>query len=176
MAQVKFIDSSDFEMVIAKAIDKYPEIAEKCLAAGAAIIADEMKKRLQSVLSPFATGELVEAFGITPTTVLWILPIVSRGLIVGIVAKLWKKKSGDTGIVEKKNPTVFFVVCIVTAIIHSILNTLALYVDSKMFGYYSYALVFGALFVRLLSSVITAIIMALTIKMVVHALKKASLI
>lgn len=124
-------------------------------------------------------GELLNqllTFGITPTTVLWILPIVSRGLIVGIVAKLWKKKSGDTGIVEKKNPTVFFVVCIVTAIIHSILNTLALYVDSKMFGYYSYALVFGALFVRLLSSVITAIIMALTIKMVVHALKKASLI
>lgn len=67
MAQVKFIDSSDFEMVIAKAIDKYPEIDEKCLAAGADIIADEMKKRLRSVLSPFATGELVEAFGITPT-------------------------------------------------------------------------------------------------------------
>lgn len=66
MAQAKFIDSDDFEMTISNAIAKYPEIAEKCLAAGAGIIADEMKRRLKGVLSPFATGQLVGAFGITP--------------------------------------------------------------------------------------------------------------
>lgn len=66
MAQVKFFDSKDFEGIISKAIDQYPEIAEKCLKAGADIIADEMKSRLKGVLSPFATGQLVDAFGITP--------------------------------------------------------------------------------------------------------------
>lgn len=65
MARAKFIDSDDIEMTISKAIAKYPEIAEKCLKAGANIIADEMKSRLKGILSPFAT-ELVDAFGITP--------------------------------------------------------------------------------------------------------------
>ena len=67
MARAKFIDSDDFAMVISRATTEYPEIAEKCLRAGADIIADEMKRRLKGVLLPQSrAGELVAAFGISP--------------------------------------------------------------------------------------------------------------
>ena len=124
-------------------------------------------------------GELLNqilTFGLTPTTVLWILPILSRGFIIGILAKVWKKEIGPSAVSAKRVPMMFMVVCVVTGIIHSLINTFALYVDSKMFGYYTEALVFGALFVRILASVITAIIMGFATKAVVHALKKARLI
>lgn len=124
-------------------------------------------------------GELLNqllTFGITPTTVLWILPIVSRGLIIGMLAKVWKKKSGASAIMGKDFSISFLIACELTGIIHSLLNTLALYVDSKMFGYYSYALVFGSLFMRMLASIATASIMSFGAMVVVHALKKARLI
>ena len=66
MARAKFIDDPAFEAAISKAAAKFPEVAEKALRAGAAVIADEMKRRLRGVLSDKATGQLVGAFGITP--------------------------------------------------------------------------------------------------------------
>lgn len=67
MARAKFIDSDDFVMAISRATTEYPDIAEKCLKAGADIIADEMKRRLKGVLLPGSrNGELVAAFGISP--------------------------------------------------------------------------------------------------------------
>ena len=118
-------------------------------------------------------GELINqlfTFGLTPTTLLWLLPILMRGLMIGLFAKTWKS------ITAKKNKVAFLGVCVVAAVVHSLLNTLALYVDSKMFGYYTQVLVFGALFVRVLASVITAAIMALATMAVVKALKKSNLI
>lgn len=67
MARAKFIDTGDFAMAISKATTEYPEIAERCLRAGADIIADEMKRRLKGILlPPSRAGELVAAFGISP--------------------------------------------------------------------------------------------------------------
>lgn len=67
MARAKFIDTDDFSMAISRATTEYPEIAEKCLKAGADIIADEMKRRLKGILlPPSRAGELVASFGISP--------------------------------------------------------------------------------------------------------------
>lgn len=124
-------------------------------------------------------GELLNqlfSFGLTPTTALWILPIVFRGLVVGLCAKLFKKQMSFTAICEKQVPVVFALVCVISGIFSSCLNTFALYVDSKMFGYYTYALVFGALLVRILLSVLTSIIISFAIKAVLHALSKEHLI
>ena len=66
MAQAKFINNNDFEIELSNIASSSPEIFEKALRAGADIIADKAKANLQGVLSPFATGELVGAFGITP--------------------------------------------------------------------------------------------------------------
>lgn len=66
MARAKFIDDPAFEAAISRTAAHFPEVAEKALRAGAAVIADEMKRRLKGVLSPKATGQLVASFGITP--------------------------------------------------------------------------------------------------------------
>lgn len=66
MARAKFIDDPAFEAAISKAAAQFPEVAAAALRAGAAVIADEMKKRLKGVLSDKATGQLVASFGITP--------------------------------------------------------------------------------------------------------------
>jgi len=107
---------------------------------------------------------------------LWILPIVFRGLVLGLCAKLFKKQMSFTAICEKGVPVVFLVVCVISGVFSSCLNTLALYVDSKMFGYYTYAMVFGSLLVRILLSVITSVIISFVIKVVLHALSKEHLI
>ena len=124
-------------------------------------------------------GELINqvtSFGITPTTILWILPIVIRGLMVGLCAKGFKKGMSRKVIVQKKVPLVFWAVCIVSGIVSSLFNTLALYVDSKLFGYYTFAMVFGALAVRLLMSAVTAVVIAVAIKPILHALRHESFV
>lgn len=108
-------------------------------------------------------GELMNqmmTYGFTPTTVLWILPIVVRGLMIGLFAKCMPNYMKPSMSWRTTIPKVFFLVCIVTGPIASLLNTFAFYVDSKMLNYYSYALVFGSLLVRLILSVITSVIMA----------------
>lgn len=123
-------------------------------------------------------GEFINqmlTFGITPTTALWILPIIVRGLMVALVVR-WFKNMSTAAIIKKQIPIAFVILCVVSGLISSLLNTLALYVDSKMFGYYSFAMVFGALSVRLLSSAITSLVIGIAIKSILHALSRAKLI
>lgn len=66
MARAKFIDDDLFSWAIEQAQNVIPDIEKKALAAGAKIIADEMKKRLRGVIEDKSATELVGAFGITP--------------------------------------------------------------------------------------------------------------
>lgn len=124
-------------------------------------------------------GELINqlfTFGLTPTTALWVLPIVFRGLVLGLCARLFKKQMSVPAICVKAVPVVFIIICVISGIFSSCLNTFAFYVDSKMLGYYTYALVFGSFLARILLSAITSIIIGLSTKAVLHALFKAHLI
>lgn len=120
-------------------------------------------------------GELINqmmTFGFTPTTILWMMPALFRGLSIGLAAKLLKGKLG----LDKKFPVVFLILCVVSGLICSGINTFTLYVDSKMFGYYSYALVFGALVIRLISSALSSTVMALVTKPLANGLTRARII
>lgn len=66
MATAKFIDSSDYELRLNRSAEDFGKVAEAALRAGAAIIAAQMRQNLQGILSPEATGQLVDALGITP--------------------------------------------------------------------------------------------------------------
>ncbi len=66
MATAKFIDSSDYEIRLNRSAADFQKIAEKAIRAGAAIIATRMQENLKGILSPDATGQLVDALGITP--------------------------------------------------------------------------------------------------------------
>ena len=115
-------------------------------------------------------------FGFTPTTLLWVAPIVVRGAIIGLVCSALKKKNGFAYLKNMKKAALFMAVCIVAGIIHSLINTLALYVDSKMFGYYQYHMVFGVLAIRIITGVISSVIMTVITLPLVAALRRAKLV
>ncbi len=120
--------------------------------------------------------QLLGKYGLTPTTILWILPAGVRGLFVGLCLmgiRKWIAKDAPLG---TKGSAWFMAVCLVSAVIVSALNTFTLYVDSKMFGYYSYAMVFGALVVRIFSGLASSALMAIAALPVVKALRHTRLL
>ena len=126
-----------------------------------------------------AMGELINqmlTFGFTPTTILWMTPAMFRGLSMGLCAKYQGNRLGLNALLEKKLPIAFIVGCVISGLLCSLLNTFTLYVDSKMFGYYSYAMVFGVLWIRLATSAVSSVLMAVVSKPVAIALRKAKII
>ena len=102
-------------------------------------------------------------YGLTPTTVLWILPAGLRGLLVGLYVK---RHSFE--LTQKQ--TVFIVV--LSALAVTALNTLIMAVDSLIYGYYSAAYVFGALIFRIIAGVLTAVVFSLILPQLIKQLKK----
>ena len=102
-------------------------------------------------------------YGLTPTTVLWILPAGLRGLLVGLYVK---RHSFE--LTQKQ--TVFIVV--LSALAVTALNTLIMAVDSVIYGYYSAAYVFGALIFRIIAGVLTAVVFSLILPQLIKQLKK----
>ena len=100
-------------------------------------------------------SQVLGPYGMTPTTALWALPEAARGLTLGICVMFFFKKQLLTGKLPQAKATIWFLIaCILTGILASLLNTFALYVDSKMFDYYNYYMVFGILLTRLSMAVV----------------------
>ena len=87
-------------------------------------------------------------YGLTLTTPLWILPYALAGLVVGLFARHWKY----TPTPRQTLLLVVFAELMITA-----LNTGVLYIDSKLFGYYSPAFLFGSLGLRLVICVVKSV-------------------
>lgn len=79
-------------------------------------------------------------YGFTITTPLWILPYGVCGFISGIYSK---KHSYSLTVSQS------LIITIVCELIITLMNTFAIYVDSKVFGYYYPALIVGNLALRL---------------------------
>lgn len=86
-------------------------------------------------------------YGLSPTTPLWIVPYVVCGLLVGAWSR---RKNGELD----RRQTVVLVVA--AELVVTMLNTLALYVDSKIFSYYFPGFILGALAWRLVICVVKA--------------------
>ena len=108
-------------------------------------------------------GQLL-TYGVTATTILWILPQAARGLLVGVYAKHcgYKFTSGQLTLA-----------LIGTALVVTALNTGAMYIDSVIYNYYSYAYVFGGLVVRIISGAATAVLMVFVAPPVVNLLNRS---
>ncbi len=88
-------------------------------------------------------------WGLTPTTVLWIIPAGVRGLLIGLYAKHHKF---DMTFAQTQFITISSALA-VTAV-----NTLMMYIDSKIMGYYSVAYVFGGIVPRIIAGIIIAFV------------------
>lgn len=120
-------------------------------------------------LAGFLTGlagaflEQLVTYGITATTILWVLPAALRGLIVGLYAK-------HRGFeLDAKR---IFLVTLLSGLVLTALNTLSMYLDSKILGYYSFAYVFGAMLPRIAASIVTSILFSLILPPLVKLLRR----
>ena len=102
-------------------------------------------------------------FGLTPTTIIWVLAAAIRGLLIGLYAK---HCHFDMSFLQTQ------IITISTALIVTALNTGALYLDSKIYGYYSFAFVFGAVIPRIFTGILTAIVFGSILPYIVKPVKK----
>ena len=80
-------------------------------------------------------------YGFSATTALWILPYSILGLVCGLYAR---KHNYDLSAKQ------YFVMTMLCEFMVTILNTGTIYIDSHIYGYYTPALIIGALGLRLL--------------------------
>lgn len=102
-------------------------------------------------------------YGFTVTTLLWILPAGVRGLMVGHYAKA---KNFDMTLEQTA------LITILSALVVTALNTLVMFIDSKIFGYYSWAYVFGAVVPRIIAGILTASAFAALLPPIVNTLRE----
>ncbi len=102
-------------------------------------------------------------YGISPTTLLWIIPAVARGLIIGFYSKFKAYEPKGAGLI---------IITIISGIVVTCLNTVALYVDSLIYHYYSYELVFGLLIPKFIIGAILAVVFSLVVPPLVKQIRK----
>lgn len=86
-------------------------------------------------------------YGVSATTALWMLPCIASGLIAGLGARIGKFSLSRTQTI---------VLIVVSELVFMALNTFAILVDSKLYGYYFPGIITGALGVRLIICVVKA--------------------
>ena len=107
--------------------------------------------------------EQLLTYGLMATTPLWLVPNTVRGLLLGLYIK---KKGYHLSRVQLIGSL------IVAALIVTALNTLVMYLDSIIQGYYSYAYVFGGAVTRIIAGIVTALVMSFVAPPVVKLLEK----
>lgn len=103
-------------------------------------------------------------YGLSVTTLMWMLPDMVRGALVGVYAQ----RRGFKLTLWQTGGAVLASCLVVTA-----LNTLALYVDSLIF-HYPTALTAGTIALRFVSSVVMAVIFTIVTPKTVQLLQTAS--
>lgn len=102
-------------------------------------------------------------YGVTATTLLWMLPYAVGGLIVGMASK----KQGFA-MSDRRTAAVI----IIAELVITLLNTGIIYIDSKLYGWYYPALIVGSLAVRLAVCIVKGIVFGTFIPMLIKALRK----
>ena len=96
-------------------------------------------------------------YGITATTVLYLIPPALRGLIIGAAALKLRKTRGQR--LEERRWRCYGV-CIAAAVVTTAGNTLVNLVDSLLYHYYSFAYIFGDALIRFATGMLNAVIIA----------------
>ena len=108
-------------------------------------------------------AQMMGPYGLMPTTVLWLLPPLTRGLLLGAVAAAFSKRDNHL----EKRPLMCYGVCLGASIVTSCVTTVCLWLDSLIYHYYNFALIFGSALVRFGKEiVVTAVVTSLAIPMV----------
>ncbi|MBO5929422.1 MAG: folate family ECF transporter S component [Clostridia bacterium] len=102
-------------------------------------------------------------YGLTPTTIFWILPAAVRGLSVGLLYRAFGRRE------------TFWPLCantVLSSLLVTACNTVVIYLDSVIYGYYSPAVVFGALSIRIVVSTVTTVVFAVLLVPLLKSIRK----
>ena len=102
-------------------------------------------------------------YGVTVTTPLWMLPYMLCGFAAGFYAQ---KKD-----FQLSRWQIMGIVAVCELLV-TLLNTGVIYVDSRIYGYYSAAYVFGSLGVRLIICAGRAVAFGLVLPIIIGALRR----
>lgn len=131
---------------------------------------------LVGFLGEFLT-QILGPYGLTQTTLLWCIGETVRGLTLGLASRLLLRKwIFCANRPETRQVVVILVFCAITGILASLGQTFALYVDSTLLGYYSYAMVFGALVARMGIYVVVSSLLGYLCLPIIATVRKAKLI
>ncbi len=105
------------------------------------------------------------SYGITVTTILWILPFVVVGGLAGLYAKKFNFNN------NRKQILIIFLIC---EVLICLLNTVAIYADSKIFGYYYPTIITGMILIRLVTAIGKGIVLGFISPPILKALSKVT--
>ena len=111
-------------------------------------------------------GEFIHqllTYGLTPTTVLWVLPALVRGLIVGLYAQ-------RHGCALSLKQTA--VIVLVSSLVVTALNTVVWYADAAIVGY-PIEFTFASIVLRFVNSIVTAAILTAVSPQAVNLIRKS---
>lgn len=120
-----------------------------------ALLFGPMESALTALLGEFI-NQLLGGYGITATTVLWLIPPAVRGVVIGLAALACRR----TGRPLERRTALSYGICVLGALCTTLTNTAVIAADALIYGYYSRAYVFGELLYRLGSGVLIAVIVA----------------
>lgn len=111
-------------------------------------------------------NQVVGPYGVTATTLFWTLPPVVFAGIIGIAAK---HRAAQT---LEERPAACYVICVLAALVRTAANTCVIWLDSVIYGYYSFKLVFGMAALRFVTGIIAAVLVATVTMPVVRVLRR----
>ena len=122
-------------------------------------------------------SQILGPYGLTPTTLLWCVGEVARGVTLGLCAMIFLRKwLLAAQRLNGKKTAVLLVCCMLTGTLAALGQSLALYVDSTMFGYYRYEIVFGVMIWRILVYVLISAVFGYLCVPIIAALRKTKLV
>ena len=109
------------------------------------------------------TGQMI-SYGMSATTLLWVLPAMIRGLSMGLLFKAFKKST---------KPGILMLETCISSLLVTLFNTGAMLVEQKLYGYYqSFYAIYVAIPTRLIAGIATAIVFSLMLPTIINTLKK----
>ena len=104
------------------------------------------------------------SYGMSATTLLWVLPAMIRGLSMGLLFKAFKKST---------KPGILMLETCISSLLVTLFNTGAMLVEQKLYGYYqSFYAIYVAIPTRLIAGIATAIVFSLMLPTIINTLKK----
>ena len=122
-------------------------------------------------------AQILGPYGLTQTTLLWCIGETVRGGTLGLCSLLFLKKWLMSSVpLTGKQTVILLGCCSATGILASLGQTLALYVDSTMLGYYNYTMVFGIMVWRIVIYIVISALLGYLCLPIITALRKAKLV